>query len=204
MRPMTLNLCKALCALFAALCSGALIAAPGAHGPNGEHLDGPAGGAAPAHGAPRIEAKSETFELVGRLVGGELTLLINRYETNEPVLAARVEVESGNLKAAAPFRAGQGDYAVADEVFLRAVAQAGSHPIVITVVAGKDADLLEGTLTVKPDVAAHSDGDEHGHSHAGGIVRPLAIVVVLSLLALLGWWLHRGRLRAGEPVGGVQ
>ena len=60
-------------------------ASPGAHGPNGEHLDGPA--AALAGGAaPRIETFTEAFELVGRLSGGELSVLVDRYETNEPVL----------------------------------------------------------------------------------------------------------------------
>ena len=53
-----------------ALSTGIAWASPGAHGPNGEHLD-----AAPTAGAtssaPRFEAKSESYELVGRLQGGE-------------------------------------------------------------------------------------------------------------------------------------
>ena len=40
---------------------------------------------------PSFEARSEAFELVGRLQGGELSILINRFATNEPVLNATVE-----------------------------------------------------------------------------------------------------------------
>ena len=68
-------------------------AGPGAHGPNGEHLDAPTV-AASGKASPRIEAKSELFELVGTLAGGELSLLIDRFQSNEPLLKAEVEVES--------------------------------------------------------------------------------------------------------------
>lgn len=175
--------------------SGALhfaSASPGAHGPNGEHLDGPAGTVARGN-APRFETKSEGFELVGRLSGGELSMFINRYETNEPVNGAKVELELGKLKAVAPFHSDQGDYAVADEAFLKALAQPGDHALVITIVAGNDADLLEGTLTVP----ANAPGSEHHHAWerpaiiAGGVV-----AVVLASVAFVRLR-SRGRLVAG-------
>lgn len=178
-----------------ALTMSPVLAAPGAHGPNGEHLDAPAaagGGSA----APRIEAKSEAFELVGVLQGGELSILINRFETNEPVLNASVEVESGNLKAKAPFHADHGDYAVADEAFLKAIAKPGAHPLVITVTAGSDADLLDGTLNVS------AEADDHGHEHgiswrtwvAGGLV-------ALLLIAATWRFLRRRRTRSLASTG---
>lgn len=83
-------------------------AAPGAHGPNGEHLDAPAQAGVNSGPVPSFEARSEAFELVGRLQGGELSILINRFATNEPVLNATVEVETGNLKAPAKFHADMG------------------------------------------------------------------------------------------------
>ncbi|MDP3605985.1 MAG: hypothetical protein Q8R59_09610, partial [Polaromonas sp.] len=52
-------------------------AAPGAHGPNGEHLDAPAASGGAVNAAPRFEAQSDLFEVVGRLQGGELSMLIN-------------------------------------------------------------------------------------------------------------------------------
>jgi hypothetical protein len=133
------------------------VAGPGAHGPNGEHLDGPAGGHVhgPNTDAPRMEAHSDAFELVATLADGELSILIDRYATNEPVLEAKVEVAAGATKAIAKFHADHGDYAIADEAFLKAVSQLGEHALVITINAGKDSDLLDGVLTVT--ATAHDD-----------------------------------------------
>jgi hypothetical protein len=133
--------------LAAALLAGAAFAAPGAHGPNGEHLDGPAQPSS-ASAAPQLEAKSEDFELVATLGGGELSILIDRFQTNEPVLDAKVEVESGPLKAVARFHADHGDYAVDDPAFMQALGRPGEHALVFTVTAGADNDLLDGTLKV--------------------------------------------------------
>jgi hypothetical protein len=55
-------------------------AAPGAHGPNGEHLDSPAA-TRTASALPRVEAKSEAFELVAELRDGALVILVDRYAT---------------------------------------------------------------------------------------------------------------------------
>lgn len=171
----------------------AAIASPGAHGPNGEHLDA-APAATSAGTAPRIEARSEDFELVGRLQGGELSMFINRFATNEPVNGAKVEVELGELKAPAPFHADQGDYAVADEKLLQALSKAGEHALVITLLAGPDSDLLEGTLKVD----ATSDRHGNGHDHAQGWLT--AVLAALGLLAAgsIGWLL--GRRHAGRAA----
>ena len=96
-------------------------AGPGAHGPNGEHLDGAAAGSAQGGASPRVEAKSETFELVGRLEDGVFAIFIDRFATNEPVLSANVEVEAGNTRAKAAFRAAQGliRHKLSDRVTMR-------------------------------------------------------------------------------------
>ena len=135
----------ACCALFL---SPLAIAGPGAHGPGGEHLDGPAPVLSAGASVPRVEAKSETFELVARIEGGALSILIDRYDTNEPVLGADVEVEVGSLKQKAVFRGEQGDYAVTDPKLVALASSPGSHALVFTVSAGKDSDLLEGTMQV--------------------------------------------------------
>lgn len=139
-------------------------ASPGAHGPNGEHLDTPNSAGAGGAASPRLETKTEQFELVTSLAGGELSILIDRFETNEPLLNALVEVESGGLKAKARFHADIGDYAVDDEAMLKLLGKPGSHALVITVIAGKESDLLDGTLNVLNAVA---DGAAHGHGHDG-------------------------------------
>jgi hypothetical protein len=130
------------------LCAGAF-AGPGAHGPGGEHLDERAPVLSAGNTVPRVEAKSELFELVARIEGGALSILIDRYDTNEPVLGAAVEVESGPLKEKAVFRREQGDYAVTNAKLLEALSAPGSHAIVFTVNAGKDSDLLDGALQVR-------------------------------------------------------
>jgi hypothetical protein len=149
-----------------AICSTLAIAAPGAHGPGGEHLDAPAGATASASATPRFEAQTETFELVGRLSATELSLLIDRYESNEPVRDAQVDIESGAFKASAKFRPENGDYVVVDAPMLKHLAAAGEHAAVVTVRAGQDADLLDGTLVVGPGVQADA-GAGHGHAHDG-------------------------------------
>jgi len=167
--------------LFAALlflfCAAGAVASPGAHGPNGEHLDGPAQAGSGASKAPRMEAKSESFELVGQLRDEEFSMLINRFETNEPVLEAKVEIETGALKAPARFHADQGDYAVDDAAFLKALKAPGAHAVVVTIVAGAESDLLEGTLTSE-GADAHSHEDGHGHG------MPVTAWLVLALAAM--------------------
>lgn len=173
-------------------------AAPGAHGPNGEHLDAPASAAASSDAAPSFESHSELFEMVGRLQGGELSMLIHRYETNEPVLKADVEVESGSLSAKAPFHSDIGDYAIADPALLKLLGTPGEHALVITVKAGDDVDLLDGVLRVPEAVDAH-DGD-HGH----GVPRSVWVIAAFLLIIASGTlWSRRSRHRAGAPAQGA-
>lgn len=188
-----------------------VLAAPGAHGPNGEHLDGPASMRA-ASSLPRVEAKSEVFELVAELRASELAILVDRYESNEPVLGAKLEVESGALKAVAAFRAEQGDYVVTDAAMLKALAAPGEHGLVFTLVAGKDSDLLDGTLVgmaarvaaAAKDDHGHAHGDdEHGHDHE--LERAAWIgagVAALGLIGGIAWWRQR-RGEAGKLQGGL-
>ena len=135
------------------------LASPGAHGPNGEHLDGAAATSATGT-APRVETFSELFELVGNLSGGELSILIDRYDTNEPVLNGKLEVQYKDLKAQAKFHKDIGDYAIDDEKFLKALAAPGKHALLFTFVADGESDLLEGTLEVAAN--PHADHDDHG------------------------------------------
>ena len=187
------------------------MAAPGAHGPNGEHLDSPTP-MRPASALPRVEAQSEAFELVAELRAGELVIVVDRYDSNEPVLGAKLEVESGSLKAVAAFRAEQGDYAVTDAALLKALAAAGEHGLVFTLVAGKDSDLLDGTLVTAGGGGAalaaktglgHAHGtDDHGHDHE--LERAAWIgagVAALGLIGGIAWW--RQRRRAAGPLQGA-
>lgn len=166
------------------------MAAPGAHGPNGEHLDAP-GSHAHTDAGPRIETFTESFELVGHLQGEELSILIDRYDTNEPVLNGKLEVEFNGLKAPAKFHADHGDYAVDDAKFLKALGKPGTHSLVFTLAAGDESDLLEGTMEVKAEDAGHghSHADSHGLSFSlktwaiGGVL--LSILLVAMVIPML-------------------
>ena len=201
---------KAMSALLL-VASTLSIAGPGAHGPNGEHLDGPATARA-ASALPRVEAQTETFELVATLQAGELSVLIDRYDSNEPVLNARLEVESGGVKAKATFHADQGDYAVDNPKLLALLRTPGEHGLVFTLTAGKDSDLLNGTLvtagrstaTPAKNGGGHAHGDDgHGHDHL--LERAAWIgggVAALGLIGGVAWWRQRRR-PAGVLHGGL-
>lgn len=183
--------------LVAALACSLALAAPGAHGPGGEHLDEAARPTA-ATAQPRILTKSELFELVAELKASELSILVDRFESNEPVLNAKLEVASGGVEAAAAYRADAGDYVVADAALLQALRTPGEHAVVFTLVAGKDSDLLDGTLVVAGGPAA---GD-HGHAHDSESLHGHALeraawigagLLALGLLGGIGWWRQRRR-----------
>lgn len=183
------------------LACGLVQAAPGAHGPNGEHLDAPGASSSAGTVAPRLEAQTDLFELVARLGGGELSILIDRYATNEPVLDASVEVESGGLKATAAFRADHGDYAIDDAALLKRLSAPGEHALVITVKAGADADLLDGTLVVGSSPTHDMSGQCDGASAAP---RMVAAVLGAGGVAAAFMLFRRRRRQAPARAGGVQ
>lgn len=182
---------KTLTLFFAALLAMApALAGPGAHGPNGEHLDAPTAAAGAV--LPRVETFTEAFELVGQLTKGELSIMIDRYETNEPVLNGALEVQYKNLKAKATFHADMGDYAVDDPALLAAISKPGAHPLLFTLVAGEESDLLEGTLQVTQAV------DELDHDHEHPAFNPWLLAAIAALvLAAAAFAARRMRQRKG-------
>lgn len=190
-----MNLVKFLCIYILAM--SAAFASPGAHGPNGEHLDAP-GSPVRSDAAPRIETSTESFELVGHLRDGELSVLVDRYDTNEPVLDGKLEVEFNGMKTAARFHADHGDYAVDDAAFLKALAQPGQHALLFTLTAGDESDLLEGTL----EVGTAQNGTDHAHDGESGLgysLRTWAIGGTLLAIALTV--IVIGQLRRKTPTG---
>jgi hypothetical protein len=124
--------------------------------------------ALPAALAPRVEAHSESFELVGMLVDGKLTLYLDRFDTNEPVTDAAIEIESGAFKATAQ-PGGEGVYTVPADTLTKP----GQYPLVFTIRATNETDLLNGTLGVPPPAGASShlrDWTEWLVWIAGGLV----------------------------------
>ena len=185
---------------FLLVSGGIAHAGPGAHGPGGEHLDGPAPVLSAGASVPRVEAKSETFELVARIEGNAVSILIDRYDTNEPVLDAAVEVESGAAKQKAVFRREQGDYSITDPEFVKQISSAGAHTLVFTVNAGNDIDLLEATLQI---AAATPGNGMHALARYGAVSALIGGGVLLAGATGVFLWRRRAS-RAPELTGGTR
>lgn len=138
-------------ALALALIAPAL---PALAGPGHDHGDAPATAGGPA--LPRFVAHSDLFEAVGVLSDSELSILVDRYDSNAPVLGARVELESGGTKATAAFHADHGDYSAPGAPFQKP----GTYAITLTITAGEETDLLVGELVVPDPHATTSDAGE--------------------------------------------
>ncbi len=93
--------------------------------------------------APRIDASSDVFELIGVLRNGKLTIFIDRFITNDPVTEADIEVETpaGALKAA---RNLDGTFAL-DAAWAK---PGEALDLIFTVTAGAEIDILTGQLKV--------------------------------------------------------
>lgn len=138
-------------------------------------------GAAPvtsADFAPRAVAQSEDFELVAVLAQGKLTLYLDRYADNAPVVDAEIEIESGAMKAVAA-QIAPGVYAVPGEAF----AKAGKYPLTFSVQAGDAADLLAATL----EFNGLASGVEHVHARSEWAIWAVAAVLLLAAAVLLAW-----------------
>ena len=146
----------------------------------GGHDHGDAPAATSGTASPRFTAHSDLFEAVGLLLSDELSITIDRYAGNEPVLKAKIELESGSYKAVATFHDDHGDYNLPSAAFKKP----GTYAIVLTVTAGEQTDLLSGELVV-PDPDAQSTHSEHTRpwlrwaAYAGGALLLIAIAAVV-------------------------
>lgn len=124
---------------------------------------------------PVVTAESEAFEVVGRLEAEGLILHVDRAPSNEPVLAATLEIEADGRSVTAVFRPVSGDYLIADGAWLAPLRQAGEHALALTLIAGEDSDLLSGELIVAaaPAAAVASGG------RLGLVLLALLLVVII-------------------------
>ena len=137
---------------------------------------------------PSAEAHSVDFELVAQLQGDRLTVYLDSYSDNQPVLGASIEVESDSFKASLPAVA-PGTY----QVKASALNQPGEHSLLFTVVAGQQSDLLDTVLRVSANATAE-------HSHASRNLWWLGSAAALLVVAGL---LFKGRRRLGVLKPGV-
>lgn len=185
------------------------MAAPGAHGPNGEHLDAPGTGSTVADVTPRTETFTENFELVARLYSTELSVLVDDYNTNAPVLNATLELEVGDLKGTAVFHEDAGDYAFDNPAMLALLQKPGDHELIFTLTTPTQNDLLLATLEsngaatehVEHGHPHHDDHEHDGHGHIEELFHSpyawLALALGLGVLVLI---IRRIRRAGSNPV----
>jgi len=183
-----LSLCLSI-ALIALFAPGPLPAAPGAHGPNGEHLDGPSDAGPAQDGRPRMEAFSELFELVAHLEHDALVMMVNVYASNAPVDDARIELDSGGLRVQAEFDPTTGAYRFAAPELLAALSEPGTHPLAFSIDSGDEFDIVAGALLVAE------------HEHPAYASRVGWWLAASGALALTGWAGFKVRRRRWCAVG---
>jgi membrane fusion protein, heavy metal efflux system len=139
-----------LCKLFA---TAALLAFSSLSGVTHEgHDHGPPTDAVVIPAMPRAEAASDSFELVAIAGGGELTMYLDRFATNEPVPNAVIAVETPQGSAEAK-RSADGTYRISAPW----TNTPGRYDLILSITTEDGADVL--TLTVEiPKAAALTSG----------------------------------------------
>jgi len=140
-------------------------------------------------GAPRVEANSDLFEVVGVVEPGTMTIFLDRYATNEPVVDAKIDIDAGPSKGVAQAKP-DGTYTFTHA----ALGQPGSLPVTFTVASNADTDLLTGELVIADPNAANANIQTFptwkGAAWASGAL------ILIGASALL-WWLRRRHPRKG-------
>jgi membrane fusion protein, heavy metal efflux system len=132
--------------------------------------------------APRVEASSESFELVGIVHGGAMRVFLDRFASNEPVTSATIDVTVDGVAARAEPQP-DGSFLV-EAPWL---ARTGPTDVVFAIDTGEASDLLIGTL----DLPSAATGAE---------VAPVSAIGVLLQSPVL-WAIGLGLLLAGLVLG---
>ena len=130
--------------------------------------------------SPRLVARSDDFELVGVARGRTLSIYLDRFADNQPVIGAKLDVEVDGQTMSATAEP-SGIYTLTADW----VAQAGHHDVIVTIVAEQGADLLAGTLEVPSAPAAASPLGNGGALQAPSVDNILAFLLgMLATVAL--------------------
>ena len=139
-----------------------------------------------------IRDRSETYELVGIALGERLTVYLDRFGTNEPVLEAKIVATIGGEEATAEPQ-GDGTYAILSRKF----AGSGSVELIFAVTAPSGDDLLIGSLKLPEKVVLPAPVPTEARTvQVAGVRVPLAYVLTgtaLGLGFLLGLAARGGR-----------
>lgn len=189
MKPSQHLLARSLLALW--LTCGAALSLPAIAGPGHDHGD--EAPVAAGEASPRITAHSDLFELVGIVEHETMTLYLDRYASNEPVLGAKIEIEAGGAKGVATEQE-DGTYVFEHEQFEKE----GPLSATFTVSAGEDTDLLAGDVVI----GHHDEQGEAEAASAEGHATPTQLALyaggALALLSVIVFTIQRVRRR--KPV----
>lgn len=128
-------------ALFSVLTAGQALSHEG-------HSHGDEAPPASVQTAPRATSASAVFELVAVASGPNLTIYVDRFDTNEPVTEAALYVETPSGPATATL---EGDAFRLDAPW---ATEPGEHQLLFTIEAGTDIDFLTATLTIPEPAGA--------------------------------------------------
>ena len=193
-------------AAVAALCcvAGILLSLSAPFGHEGHEDDDATRSALASSTYPRVTAHSELYELVGVLRGERLSIYLDHFATNEPVVDAKVKVAIGDT---GPVDAEPTENGVYTTSFPR-LARTGSVEVVFNVTAASGDDLLVGALILPPDTepsAAHSSIRSLS-LWIGSIPWPIGLPVALILITfglgvLFGHFQRSGRFAPAIATG---
>jgi hypothetical protein len=164
-------------------------AAPGAHGPNGEHLTTEPSNIGEL--MPRVETFSDQFELVAELLPDAMVIQLHHFQDNSPVRAATIEFETAEVSASAVYDEKLQQYRITSPELLTQLAKPQPHELVVTIMTEDQADLLVASFTPQsPAIPA----DHHDHDAI-----PIWFWTALLIVAAASFVV--GRLSRRQAVG---
>jgi len=191
-----LSLCRSVArCLIAPLALASLLSIPAAAHEGHDH--GAPAAAVSAAGTPRLALHSDAYELVGVLRAGRLTLFLDRYAGNEPVLDARIAVTIGAGAEVVATPTPDGTYVLASDQ----LAGAGPLELVVAITHPGGDDLLIGTLDRPAASAVPAASAPTERAASVTIVGKQVPVLHLATGAALAFGLLLGvGLRSARPV----
>ncbi len=131
--------------------------------------------------APRVEASSESFELVGIVHGGAMRVFLDRFASNEPVTSATIDV---TLDADTVRAEPQPDGSFLVEAPW--LAKTGRLDLVFAVATGDISDLLIGALDLPGETAGETVGEAAGESILALLARSPMLWLIGGALLVVG------------------
>ncbi len=180
---------------------------------HGGHNHGDAPPPATVQSAPRATAASALFELVAVSNGGFVTVYLDRFDTNEPVAGARIDVET----PAGPVTATpDGDVYKIDAPW---ASTPGEHELLFTITADAEIDFLTGTLSVPLAPAAPAANAGSGGFVSAALAKQFRdtvattvpqrlrradpALIFMGIVGFLGGALAMGLIRRRKLVAGL-